>query len=549
MSNRETELGTLIIVVLKARNLNDKHSLYKQDVFAQVTFNGTTKKTKVAIRGGQHPEWDEEIRYPVMKQSGDKFRKLEVACYAKESRSDDILGKGELDITDTLKIGEFDDWVPLNVDGVVRGDLYLEMTFYSNGPAPPSDATPWSDSPKRSSSKPERISRPPQVGPQPGALQETRHPSRSLTPEPHHPVNQSRPVQITSIPPVSDRFATAALHNLLSDPMTSQQPLSNAYYSPKGYHSRSPSASSPKPADSPLPTLQREVTPPLGLPSTLLPGGGRPHPRPTPSHPLTAPQFPSTLKTGGGRVVSSPNPSQHITAQLQQSSMGSVPHNNDAYVPRHPPNHTLPIGNTHFVPIATNTYSSPSFSANPTISQPAYGVPVTTASPPQHQEATPTESFSFPIPMLHTSAPREPNGPDDYAPPLVQASYTYTPPITDYPAPPSQADYLLPPPKSGYPQSSYTSPPQPTYHYWQQPSLKDKLSDPFRQARYSTPLPLPSGSESPSRDRQSVSPSTTNSDQARVEVLRHVESEAEQRKTQEEKDRELALALDKELNL
>ena len=40
MSNRETELGTLIVVVLKARNLNDKHSLYKQDVFAQLTLNG-----------------------------------------------------------------------------------------------------------------------------------------------------------------------------------------------------------------------------------------------------------------------------------------------------------------------------------------------------------------------------------------------------------------------------------------------------------------------------------------------------------------------------
>lgn len=34
------ELGTLIVVVLKARNLNDKHFLYKQDVFAQLSLNG-----------------------------------------------------------------------------------------------------------------------------------------------------------------------------------------------------------------------------------------------------------------------------------------------------------------------------------------------------------------------------------------------------------------------------------------------------------------------------------------------------------------------------
>ena len=34
------ELGTLIVVVLKARNLKDDHSFYKQDVFAQASLNG-----------------------------------------------------------------------------------------------------------------------------------------------------------------------------------------------------------------------------------------------------------------------------------------------------------------------------------------------------------------------------------------------------------------------------------------------------------------------------------------------------------------------------
>ncbi len=34
------ELGTLIIVILKARNLIDKHSFYKQDVYAQLIING-----------------------------------------------------------------------------------------------------------------------------------------------------------------------------------------------------------------------------------------------------------------------------------------------------------------------------------------------------------------------------------------------------------------------------------------------------------------------------------------------------------------------------
>jgi hypothetical protein len=38
--SKGSELGTLIVVVLKARNLIDKHSFYKQDVYAQASLNG-----------------------------------------------------------------------------------------------------------------------------------------------------------------------------------------------------------------------------------------------------------------------------------------------------------------------------------------------------------------------------------------------------------------------------------------------------------------------------------------------------------------------------
>jgi len=120
------ELGTLIVVVLKARNLIDKHSFYKQDVFAQVSLNGmhpscssnisfsllllidTVKKTPVDVKGGQHPVWDSELRFAVLKAVSDKSRIIEVSCFAKEHRNDDLLGKGIVDITGTLKVGEFD---------------------------------------------------------------------------------------------------------------------------------------------------------------------------------------------------------------------------------------------------------------------------------------------------------------------------------------------------------------------------------------------------------------------------------------------------------
>jgi len=38
----------------------------------------------------------------------EKYRKLEVSCWAKEPKTDDILGQGTVDITETLRTGEFD---------------------------------------------------------------------------------------------------------------------------------------------------------------------------------------------------------------------------------------------------------------------------------------------------------------------------------------------------------------------------------------------------------------------------------------------------------
>lgn len=101
-------LGTLIIVVLKAKNLPDPHSFYKSDVYTQVSLNNETKSTPVDVKGGQHPVWDAELRFPVMKDSATKFRELKVSCWSKEPRTDEKLGEGKIDIAETLKTGEFD---------------------------------------------------------------------------------------------------------------------------------------------------------------------------------------------------------------------------------------------------------------------------------------------------------------------------------------------------------------------------------------------------------------------------------------------------------
>lgn len=47
--DRDSELGTLIVVLLKARNLNDKYSFRKQDVFAQASLNSGFRQRSISI--------------------------------------------------------------------------------------------------------------------------------------------------------------------------------------------------------------------------------------------------------------------------------------------------------------------------------------------------------------------------------------------------------------------------------------------------------------------------------------------------------------------
>ncbi|KAF8071693.1 hypothetical protein FPV67DRAFT_1622208 [Lyophyllum atratum] len=486
MSNRETELGTLIVVVLKARNLNDKHSFYKQDVFAQVSLNGkcflrkfwnsqftscVTKRTHVDVKGGQHPEWDAEIRFSVMKQSQDKSRKLEVACFAKEPRSDDILGKGAVDITDTLKTGEFDDWVGLDVDGVVRGDLYLEMTFFSNTPAPTTSLAPQSLAPPSSN-----------LNRRPSKLA----PSERLSRHPH-----------PSAP-------SAVLHNLLSDnPRKDQAPWSNTpsshghHLAPSPASSRSSSASSIKRADSPLPPLPEGVSPPAAapLPSTLLPGGGRPRPQKNLT-PHVTPDLPATLRPGPGKQV----------APLSITSANARPSTSVSPSPR------------------LEYFAAPSSPAyRPVVAQPgtSYGGVVSNPNP------APNPGYYAPPPSQATSQLWAPEGAT--AGPL------------SFPVP------TVAPAQSGPSYRSVYTAPEPPLSY-QPPVKTSELPDPYLQARYQTPLPLPTGSTSPPRGRQPLPP-RENPEQARLEALRQIEDEAARRKEQEEKDLALAMQLDRELNV
>ncbi|WVQ95125.1 hypothetical protein IAU59_002219 [Kwoniella sp. CBS 9459] len=184
------ELGTLIVVVGKAKNLVNKSRFGKQDPFCTVLVGEEKQRTKPIKRGGQHPEWDEELRFTIVEDLDDvlvrsesqpdslnsslngngnggapaplpkdtpagvitsaalasKSRKgplgkkggksMKVACYADDAKEPELIGECVVPIDEVLKKGEVDEWYEFLYKDKYSGEVYLELTFYSND-APP----------------------------------------------------------------------------------------------------------------------------------------------------------------------------------------------------------------------------------------------------------------------------------------------------------------------------------------------------------------------------------------------------------------------------
>ncbi|KAJ7039621.1 hypothetical protein C8F04DRAFT_296637 [Mycena alexandri] len=490
--SKDLELGTLVIVVLKAKDLNNI-SFWKQDVFGQVGLNGETKRTKVDVKGGQNPLWDEEIRFPVMKGTGDKARKLEVSCWAKEAKKEENIGQGFVDLTETLKTGEFDDWVVLETKGpngtVSRGEVYLEMTFFTNAPAPVGLSVPKANNLQRRPSKlspAERMARPPHT---------------------------SSPASLTAGHP----------HSHQRDPHS--QPANGPSPSPP----RGPSRTG---RESPLPPVPQQLAPNHPAPNTHTPGR------------LGAPgltQVPSILRPRNPKSSPTPIPGPVV----EYNSV--IPPQGQAYGGESPPRTYTPV-----VPPPDATYDDRDTYVSPPLER--WG---SNDSPAEFSFPVPTLPGAREPTVEYSTPPYNPPPPAAYGgpPPALDrhgsggstSSYSTPPPFQPQqpPFPPPQASYHVPgaypssfqppPPSFQQPPSSLQSPP-PT-------NRKNDLPDPYLLARYQSPLPLPPGADKP-RERSSShshqnkpAPALqSNPDNARLQALRQVEEEAARRKEQELKE-------------
>ncbi|KAF7327461.1 C2 domain-containing protein [Mycena kentingensis (nom. inval.)] len=555
------EIGTLVIVVLKAKNLNDKY-FWKQDVFAQVSLNGDKKQTRVDVKGGQSPEWDEEIRMPIMRDTHEKYRKLQVSCWAKEPRKEVSVGAGIVDLTQTLKTGEFDDWVNLELDGVERGEIYLEMTFYANARAPTGQGL----APPKSNNN----------------LQ--RRPSKL---SPAERLSRPRPAQAEVLPLVNQQHH--GRH-------PSQTPPSSKQPSPSPPRHGRESSLPPVPDQSPSPPVPGALTPGRPRPQQ---GGTAPANGNNLAAPGLTPHVPSILRPRNPKSSPTPIPGPRV----EYSGVVPAPETEREVESGSPPRG----GYTPVVPSADSPFrwDSDNGSAPSTFSFPVpniAGTSITSTPPyvPPPTTYTPPSGPSTPAPTLNNHPPSYP--PQTHTPPAPytpqpqppqaqtsQSSYGQPPfgphppqSQTQYPTqnqasypPQNQASYHPPPPafqQAPYqpPASSFTPPIPGAYPGSPSNSTGQNLPDPYLLKRYQSPLPLPpgaeprqratshshtrtqSGGQQPPPRRRSPSPPKysqnkpapalpVNPDNARIQALRQVEEEAERRRAQEKRDRELAL--------
>ncbi|KAK4700575.1 hypothetical protein P7C70_g5674, partial [Phenoliferia sp. Uapishka_3] len=103
------ELGMLVVIVLKAKNLIDKHHFSKV-CNSWISNSAALRATSVAVklphspevkteidkRGGQAPVWDHQFNIPILEATKGEEQKLRIRIYAHEKGPDELLGEGEV---------------------------------------------------------------------------------------------------------------------------------------------------------------------------------------------------------------------------------------------------------------------------------------------------------------------------------------------------------------------------------------------------------------------------------------------------------------------
>ncbi|MCJ1359205.1 MAG: hypothetical protein MMC33_009205 [Icmadophila ericetorum] len=127
------DIGTLVVVVDRARNLPNRKTMGKQDPYCACRLGKEAKKTETDRRGGQTPKWDQELRFTV--HDSPDYHQLKVSCFNDDKKTD-LIGEAwvPLDKVVVPGGGKNDLWHPLNCKGRYAGDIRIELTYYDTRP-------------------------------------------------------------------------------------------------------------------------------------------------------------------------------------------------------------------------------------------------------------------------------------------------------------------------------------------------------------------------------------------------------------------------------
>ncbi|KAG8907200.1 hypothetical protein FRC01_007771, partial [Tulasnella sp. 417] len=151
------KLGTLVVVVAEAKNLHN-NTLRDKAPYCVLRLDDQTLRTKAIKHGGEHPEWDEELRFLIYETPEDELarigdegggnapppptkadrnahqmpkRIMHLACYVDNRGEADLVGETTFDVTKAINKGEMDGFFAITSKQKYCGEVYLEMTYWS----------------------------------------------------------------------------------------------------------------------------------------------------------------------------------------------------------------------------------------------------------------------------------------------------------------------------------------------------------------------------------------------------------------------------------
>ncbi|RKF61522.1 putative c2 domain containing protein [Erysiphe neolycopersici] len=127
------EIGTLIVVVDRAKNLPDRKIIGKQNPYCAARLGKEAKKTDTDHRGGQTPKWDQELRYTV--HDSPDYYQLKVSVFNDDKKTD-LIGETKIDLRDIIVPGggQNDVWHQLLFKAKYAGEIRARITYFDMRP-------------------------------------------------------------------------------------------------------------------------------------------------------------------------------------------------------------------------------------------------------------------------------------------------------------------------------------------------------------------------------------------------------------------------------